>query len=221
MLTVNLDHIPGREITKTLGIVMGHARVQKDGRGRRFVGSNGKKWPWTDDAQHHEMLIQEGLSRLEEAGTSLQANCILGVECRISRGADNLPEVIFSGTAVIVMNREEKLEMIYHESTGEVDVSIGGKKGKWVLPTAVGDGDKSEPARGRGQIIKKPEDPARDLAKRMGTSLEMASTLIENGLDCPEKIAELSPKELSKLVNMNPTQARLFREKAVEVVGQE
>ncbi|MCK5774457.1 MAG: heavy metal-binding domain-containing protein [Thermoplasmata archaeon] len=221
MLTVNLDHVPGREITKTLGMVIGHARVQKDGRGRRFVGTNGKKWPWTDDAQHHEMLIQEGMSRLEEAGESLQANCILGVECKISRDADNLPEVIFSGTAVIVEAREEKLEMIYHESTGEVDVSIGGKKGKWVLPPAVGDDDKDEHARGRGQIIKKQDDPARDLAKRMGTSLEVASTLIKNGFDSPEKIAESSPKELSKLVNMNPTQARLFREKAVEVVGQE
>ena len=102
MLTINLDHVPGREITKTLGMVMGHARVQKDGRGRRFVGSNGKKWPWTDDSQHHEMLMQEGRSRLEEAGESLEANCILGVECRISRDADNLPEVIFIGTAAIV-----------------------------------------------------------------------------------------------------------------------
>ncbi len=220
MLTINLDHVPGREITKTLGMVMGHARVQKDGRGRRFVGSNGRKWPWTDDAQHHEMLMQEGMSRLEEAGESLEANCILGVECRISRDADNLPEIIFTGTAAIVEARQEKLEMIYHESTGEVDVSIGGKKGKWVLPTAVGDGEKIAPARGRGEIIKRSDDPARDLAKRMETSLETASSLIENGFDSPEKIADSSPRELSKLVNMNPTQARLFWEKAAEVVGQ-
>jgi len=218
MLTVNLDHVPGRKITETLGIVIGHARVQKDGRGRRFVESNSKRWPWTDDAQHHEMLIQEGMSRLEEAGTNLQANCILGVECRISRDADDLPEVIFSGTAVMVVEREEKLEMIYHEATGEVDVSIGGKKGKWVLPTAVGD----EAPRGRGQIVKKPkDDPARDLAMKMGTSLELASTLIENGLDSPEKLAGSSPQEIAKLSNMNPTRARLIREKAVEVVGQE
>lgn len=197
MIVTNLDHVPGRKLDRIIGMVFGHARVQKgdgDELGDLFIRAEAK-------------LKKEA----EEKG----ANAVLGAGGGISRDLEGNPEIFLIGTAVVLDAEEE------HEG---MSVTMNGQESQWTIPPA-------NPSDEVVRLIKQRERSDRmkekekldiyDLADEIGISYDRAKLLMDNGYKDLRDIAEATSRDIADIEGLNPTQARILRRKAREILDRE
>jgi uncharacterized protein YbjQ (UPF0145 family) len=103
MILVTTEEIPGKTITKTLGLVRGNTiRARHIGRDisaalRNIVGGE-----ITDYTKMMAESREQALDRMVEEAESLGANAILGVRFTTSMIMQSASEILAYGTAVII-----------------------------------------------------------------------------------------------------------------------
>lgn len=242
LMITNLDHIPGRDIEKLLGLVIGYSSVKSDKSGNWFVEGNGMKWPWADTPQHYEALFKESERRITEAAREMGAGGIVKAEGRLSRDAEGKPEVVLMGTAVLLGGPAEKIPVEKTaspdrprrvvrgrgreeipkpivEEENEVAITIGGTSATWTPMTATPSDVRSESGRDGKRGEEAVDTPTLDLANALGISTSKAFDLISNGFDSLEKVSKAEIKGLTAIEGINPTQARLMIEKARSTIS--
>ena len=108
-----------------------------------------------------------------------------------------------------------------NSTDGEViSVTVGGGDTVWTVPTATVE-DRSGP-RGRGMGgHNEGKKRLSDLASSLGISIDRARKLADSGHPTVEAVAEAGIRELSTSTGLNPTQARLLKEKARDLLSAE
>ncbi len=103
MILVTTDDIPGKTITKTLGLVRGNTiRARHVGRDiaaalRNIVGGE-----ITDYTKMMAESREQALDRMVEEAEGLGANAIVGIRITTSMIMQSASEILAYGTAVIV-----------------------------------------------------------------------------------------------------------------------
>ena len=101
MKLVNIDYIPGEEISEALGIVQGHT-VQSKNIGRDFMA--GMKNLVGGEVKSYTQMISEARNvateRMIEEAKNLGADAIIGVRYGSSAIMQGMAEIIAYGTAV-------------------------------------------------------------------------------------------------------------------------
>ena len=103
MIIVTTDEIPGKKVTRVLGLVRGSTvRARHLGKDilaalRGLVGG---------EVHEYTKLLAESrehaLDRMTEEARGLQANAIVGVRFMTSQVAQNMAELLSYGTAVVI-----------------------------------------------------------------------------------------------------------------------
>lgn len=103
MLTSNLEIVPGKRISKHLGLVQGSS-VRAKHIGRDMMA--GLKNIFGGELKGYTELLQESreeaLSRMEEQARSIGANAVLNVRFSTSTIAQGAAELFAYGTAVVL-----------------------------------------------------------------------------------------------------------------------
>ena len=200
MILSNLDHIPEREVKTTLGIVFGysHSKVEK--------GSSVKIF---------EKLFKEAEKDLVKNCNEKGGDGILKIDGKITRDLKGRPEILLVGTAVKLVDINEK--------TG-ISLKMDGEEKEWNIPVASTSSEIAKMIRERGRSDreeKKKRKDIYDLADEIGISFDRAKLLMDNGFSNLESIADSSNKDLAAVVGINPTQARILKKKARELLNEE
>jgi uncharacterized protein YbjQ (UPF0145 family) len=234
LILTNLDKVPGRRILNTLGMAYGYASVQKQGKGKPFLKLEGKERSWSNDPEDFEALFREAELQITRSGKDMGSDAIVKLEGKLSRNDKGLPEMLLIGTAVkldipsIVDNGPETESG--REEEGEegdsISFQIDGEEVNWKPPQATTPRMEAlKKMRDRGFRERKDYDEDRgsilSLAQDIGIPLERAKLLIENGFDKLDRIAGASTKEITAVDGINPTQARIIRQKAREMLAED
>lgn len=103
MLVSNLEIIPGKRITKHLGIVQG-STVRAKHAGRDFMA--GLKNVFGGELKGYTELLQESrdqsLERMQEQAQSIGANAVINVRFSTSSVTAGASEIYVYGTAVVL-----------------------------------------------------------------------------------------------------------------------
>lgn len=108
MLLSNIDHVPGHQITKHLGLVTGNTiRAKHVGRDimaslKNIVGGEIKSY-----TQLLTEARNEAIQRMTEEGERLGANAIINVRLSTSAVMAGAAELFAYGTAVVVESQQE------------------------------------------------------------------------------------------------------------------
>ena len=108
MKLVNIDYIPGEEITETLGIVKGQT-VQSKNIGRDFMAGM-KTIVGGEIVGYTEMITtarQIATKRMIEEAKNLNADAIIGIRYGSSQIMNGAAEIIAYGTAVKLKEKKE------------------------------------------------------------------------------------------------------------------
>jgi transcription termination factor NusA len=234
LILTNLDRVPGIKVLSTLGIAYGYASIKELDGAKWLIDGEGKKRPWTDDPEHFDALFKEAELRLARSGKKMGSDAVIKVEGKLSRDLNGLPEMLLMGTGVILegrssgMRNEKKISPPSEEDQdgSGVSVQVDGEKIEWSSPQA------STPTM---DVLKKLKDRDRketdlyeddsrsilSIAQEIGIPLDRARLLMENGFDTLDGIAKAEIKELSSIEGINPTQARIIRNKARDIASEE
>ena len=103
MITSNLEHLPGREITAHLGVVQG-STVRAKHAGRDFFAGlknivGGELTAYTELMQEAR---QQALDRMVEQAETIGANAVLNIRFTTASVTLGAAEILAYGTAVIV-----------------------------------------------------------------------------------------------------------------------
>lgn len=103
MIITNLEMIPGKKLTKHLGLVQGSS-VRAKHVGRDIMASfknifGGELKGYTELLQESR---EEAMSRMQEQATAIGANAILNIRFSTSSVAQGAAELFAYGTAVVV-----------------------------------------------------------------------------------------------------------------------
>lgn len=200
MILSNLDHIPNREIKRTIGVVFGYASSKKKNDSGNDV---------------FQELFRAARDDLIEHCREMSGNAVVKIDGKITRDNEGRPEIMLVGTAV-------KLESLENES--DITVSMDGEQTDWEIPVSSNSSEVARMIRERGRNDrerKKERKDIYDLADDIGISYDRAKLLMDNGFKTLEDISEASSKELSSIVGINPTQARILSKKAREILNEE
>ena len=107
MKLVNIDYIPGEEITESLGIVKGQT-VQSKNIGRDFMAGM-KTIVGGEIVGYTEMIMsarQVATKRMVDEATNLGADAIIGVRYGSSQVMNGAAEIIAYGTAVKLKKKD-------------------------------------------------------------------------------------------------------------------
>ncbi|MBN1539731.1 MAG: heavy metal-binding domain-containing protein [Candidatus Thermoplasmatota archaeon] len=228
----NLDRVPGRKITDTLGMAYGYACVKEKENGKVFQKLDGKERKWSETPEDFEALIREAESRLARSGKKMGADGVVRLEGRFSRNDHGLAEVHLMGTAVkldISDEQEKETEALEGSKDAEGDsisFQIDGEEVNWKPPQATTpriEALKKMRDRGIKDVRSYDEDKVSILAmaQEIGIPLDRAKLLIDNGFDRLTKLAEAGSKDISAVEGINPTQARIIRQKAREMLAED
>lgn len=227
----NLNIIPGRRIEATLGMAYGYATVKEGKGGRPLLDRSDEMMPWKDTSEHFESLFRQAEDRLMASCSSIGGDAVVKVEGRLSRDMGGNPEMVLMGTAVrlnandVPLQPSEKAEPGIEEE-GNVSVKFDGEKMSWEPPQATSPTvEVLKKLRGRGtkDVGDEPDESDQILAaaREVGISRERARLLIDNGFDTLEGIARSSVADISAIEGINPTQARIVKKKAREMLSLE
>ena len=229
MILTNLNIVPGRRIESTLGMAYGYASVKRKG-GKPILDEGGKETPWKDSSRDFEALFREAEVSLRASCESLGGDAVVKEEGKLSRDASGNPEMVLMGTAVKLSEegvelRIEEGERTKAEEEGAISVKFDGEKAEWSTPQATTptmDVLKKIRERGEKDVGGYKDDSRRifALAKEVGISQERARLLIDSKFDTIEKIAKAGVGDISAIEGINPTQARIIRKKAQEMLDQ-
>jgi uncharacterized protein YbjQ (UPF0145 family) len=234
MIVTNLDHVKGADIKESLGLAFGYAAVTSAKKGRRSVSMGGESWPWADTPDHFEALFREAEKTLIGSALEMGADAVIKIEARLSRDPQGNPEMLLVGTAVRLLGEkggsgktgETEIPPDKDQKEG-IHITIDGESAAWEMDTSTARKDvlrmmkQRDPSpEGPGPGRKGPmEADLQSLAEVMGISFERAQQLSAAGLFEPEQIAKADLKVLLSLPNMNPTQARIIRSRAKELLA--
>lgn len=200
MILSNLDHIPGRKMERTIGVVFGYSSSGKK-------NASGKKV--------FRELFEKARDDLMEHCRELSGDAVVKIDGKITRDEQGRPEMMLVGTAV---------ELEKKSSEGSVTVSMEGEKRDWEMPPASTSSEIADMIRDRGRSDrdkKKQRKDIYDLADEIGISYDRAKLLTDHGFRTMEEISGASNKELSAIVGINPTQARILKRKARDLLNEE
>jgi uncharacterized protein YbjQ (UPF0145 family) len=234
LILTNLDRVPGRRILNTLGMAYGYASVKKEGKGRPTLKLEGKEKKWFDTAENFEDLFREAETQLARSGKDMGSDAVVKLEGKLSRNEQGLPEMLLMGTAVKlepsgdeekVMEQSTNVEETEEEGDS-ISFQIDGEEVNWKPPQATTprlEALKKMRERGVKEVRSYEEDRGSilSMAQDIGIPLDRAKLLIENGFDTPSKIAEATSKEITAVEGINPTQARIIRQKAREMLAED
>lgn len=196
MIITNLDHIPEREASRTMGLVIGYA-------------SSG-----SDDKEGDELftiLFERAKTMLHKQAKDLHADAVLKVDGKITRDDDGIPEILLVGTAVKLQDGVEGSPNEKEEETPTMRPSNPTTE----IVRMIRQREKSD------RLKEKKRKDIYDLADEIGISFDKAELLMENGFGTLESISDSASKELSGINGINPTQARILIKKARELLDQE
>lgn len=235
MILTNLDHVKGREIKGSLGLVFGYAAVSSPKKGKRSMTIGGESWPWADTPDHFEALFREAEKNLVGSALEMGADAVIKIEAKLSRDDQGHPEMVLVGTAVSLSSArpaegggpEEAKGPPEAEEERGIHITIDGESAAWKMDPSTATKDVLRMLKQREgqsqtpeQVTKGPEDAElQGLADVMGISFERAQQLCSVGLSTPELIAAAELKQLLSLPNMNPTQARIMKSRAKELLA--
>jgi len=235
MIVTNLDHVKGADIKESLGLAFGYAAVTSAKKGKRSVSMGDESWPWADTPDHFEALFREAEKNLIGSALEMGADAVIKIEARLSRDPQGNPEMLLVGTAIKLHgDKGEVAEADGAEAPPAKDekegihITIDGESASWEMDTSTARKDVLRMMKQRDLRSEVPEPVKKDrkdadlrsLAEVMGISFERAQQLSAAGLFEPEQIAEADPKVLLSLPNMNPTQARIIRSRAKELLAE-
>jgi uncharacterized protein YbjQ (UPF0145 family) len=232
LILTNLNIVPGRRIETTLGIAYGYASVKKVKGGRPVLDVNGKETPWKDGSEDFEALFRAAEVRLRSSCGSLGGDAVVKVEGKLSRDGSGNPEMLLMGTAVKLSEEVAELEVEeggkvkQANADGSISIKFDGEKTDWSTPQATTptmDVLKKIRERGEKEVGDYKDDTRKilALAKDVGIPQERARLLIDSGFDNVEKIAKAGVGDISAIEGINPTQARIIRKKAQEMLEEE
>jgi hypothetical protein len=193
MIVSNLDHVPGKRTGPTIGIVFGYAK-----------GSD----------ENIKEVFEKARKELVKHGGELSCDAILKVDGKITRDPDGKPEIMLVGTGV----------KLSEEGAGKVSVSIEGEEPDWSIGPTNPSTEVVRMMKERNREDKKTNKLKKDiydLADEIGISYDKAKLLMEKGFDDLESISGSSPREMSDIDGINPTQARILIKKARELLDTE
>jgi uncharacterized protein YbjQ (UPF0145 family) len=197
IIVTNLDHVPGRKIIETLGIVFGYA---------------------SGSSEEGELtaLFKKAEKDLIESGENSGADAVVGIKGNIGRTPGDDPEIMLIGTGVILddLGNEE----------GGMSVTMDGQKSEWTIPPASPSEEVVRLIRERDRTDHERERERKDiydLADEIGISYDRAKLLMDNGYKELEDISEASYRALARIEGINPTQARILQKKAREILDKE
>ncbi|MFW3145733.1 MAG: helix-hairpin-helix domain-containing protein [Thermoplasmatota archaeon] len=232
MILTNLHRVPGSNITEVMGIAFGYSSVEGGSGEDWVVRDNGKEWPWSETPKHYEALFKTAEERLAASGRKLGADAVVKVEGKLTRSPEGRPEMTLMGTAV-------KLEKDGDLPSGSppepstpddddddegISVKIDGVVTKWTPPPASPSLEALKKMKGRGKKEERKPDKGSQvlmIAQELGIPTSKAMLLIDAGFGSIEELAEASIKEITAVEGINPTQARLMRQKARELLAEE
>ncbi len=234
MIVTNLDHVKEAEIKESLGLAFGYAAVTSTKKGKRSVPMGGEPWPWAETPDHFEALFREAERTLVSSALDMGADAVIKIEARLSRDPQGNPEMLLVGTAVRLLKGndgpaktvEAEVPSQKEEKEG-IHITIDGKSAAWEMDASTARKDLLRMMKQRDLRSEVTEPSKKDpgeaelhsLADVMGISFERAQQLNNIGLLTPELIAEADLKMLLTLPNMNPTQARIIRSRAKELLS--
>jgi uncharacterized protein YbjQ (UPF0145 family) len=103
MIMVTTDFVPGKKITKTLGLVRGNTiRARHIGKDIKAALRNIVGGEITDYTKMMAESREQALDRMVEEAESLGANAIINVRFSTSMIMQNAAEILAYGTGVIV-----------------------------------------------------------------------------------------------------------------------
>ncbi len=236
LILTNLDRVPGRRIMNTLGMAYGYASVQKKGKGKPVLKLQEEERGWFGTAENFQDLLREAEAQLARSGREMGADAVVKLEGKLSRNDQGLPEMLLMGTAVKLYpaGDGEKVQeewgedkAVESEEEGDsISFQIDGKEVNWKPPQATTpriEALKKMRERGVKEVRSYDEDRGSilTLAQDIGIPLERAKLLIENGFDKLSRIANASTKEITAVEGINPTQARIIRQKARDMLAED
>ncbi len=198
MIVTNLDHVPGRIIKDILGMVSGYASGPSDGGGdsafKRLYGTAEKK-----------LLV---------ACNDLGADAVMGVVASINRATSGDLDILLIGTAVSLDHVEDE----------GMSITMDGKESEWSIPPASPSNEVVMMIRDRERSDRTKEKQRKDiydLADDIGISYDRAKLLMDHGYKDLEDISETSSRDLASIEGINPTQARILKKRAREILDTE
>ncbi len=200
MILSNIDHIPGRRVESTIGVVFGYSASKKAGASGKVV---------------FRKLFNEAREDLQEHCSELSGDAVLKIDGKITRDEGGKPEILLVGTAVKLADTENDTD---------VSISVEGENSDWEMPVASTSSEVATMIRDRGKTDrekKKERKDIYDLADEIGISYDRAKLLMDNGFRTMENISDASSKDLSSIEGINPTQARILSRKAREILNEE
>ncbi len=103
MIMVTTDFVPGKKITKTLGLVRGNTiRARHIGKDIKAALRNIVGGEITDYTKMMAESREQALDRMVEEAQSLGANAIINVRFSTSMIMQNAAEILAYGTGVVV-----------------------------------------------------------------------------------------------------------------------
>jgi len=103
MIMVTTDFVPGKKITKTLGLVRGNTiRARHIGKDIKAALRNIVGGEITDYTKMMAESREQALDRMAEEAQSLGANAIINVRFSTSMIMQNAAEILAYGTGVVV-----------------------------------------------------------------------------------------------------------------------
>lgn len=223
LIITNLNMVPGRRIERPLGIAYGFASVSEKDGGKWMMDCTGKRWPWADSPEHFEALFQEAERNLEISGRKKGGDAVVKVEGKLSRDSSGNPEMLLLGTVVKLMQESNEMKEIepQDQKGDSISFQVDGEEMTWKPPQATTPtSDVLKKMKERGvKEIKEYRDEKKQILKLtqdIGIPQDRARLLIDGGFDTLAKIADASPRDISAIEGINPTQARIIRKKAKE-----
>jgi uncharacterized protein YbjQ (UPF0145 family)/predicted flap endonuclease-1-like 5' DNA nuclease len=203
MLITNLDQVPGRKVKEILGTVIGH--------------STGDRTDSGDHGPVFQDLFRKAEERLKVSASRMGAQAIIGLEGRSGWDPDQRPEMTLIGTAVSLESDDEE------EEEG-ISLSMDGNESQWSIPPASPSDEVAMLIKQRERSDRKQEKERKDiydLADEIGISYDRAKLLIDSGYRDLEDIADTTSRDIARIDGINPTQARILRKKAKEIIDKE
>ncbi len=198
MIVTNLDHVPGRIIKDVMGMVSGYASGPSDGKG---------------DSEFKRIYTTAEM-KLLESGNELGADAVMGVVASINRATSGDLDILLIGTAV-------SLDPVIEEG---MSIILDGKESEWSIPPASPSDEVAMMIRDRERSDRTKEKQRKDiydLADDIGISYDRAKLLMDNGYKDLEDISEASSRDLASIEGINPTQARILKKRAREILDTE
>jgi len=228
----NLDRVPGRKISHAMGMACGYACVKEKEDCKLLRKTDGGERKWSGTPEDFEALFREAESRLERSGRNMGCDAVIRLEGRLSLNDQGLTEILLLGTAVkLAISHEggeetETPDDSKDEEGDNISFQIDGEEVNWKPPQATTPRIEAlKKMRDRGVKDVKTYDEDRvsilAMAQEIGIPLDRAKLLIDNGFDKLTKIARASSKEITAIDGINPTQARIIRQKAREMLAED